>query len=295
MCVAVYLSCFLGSRVEEFKNPELVWNRYRVFWESWWCIDHKKIKISRNQTQKMFFSLRVSFSVLNVILVYARPENLFSYESTGSDWNEAGWNNDPLNDPLEGNLFSDSADLDAFASDFTLDSWDYASLPNSCDTQGSLTDDLLQARDDSSCPPKKKEENINLPTGLFQDPLQYLNDGLKTPPKGEEDRPGQESQGGDFNFGAFMNSRPKSALPYNVDESLCPPEAYGLSTTPVCHYPNRGLSTAVGATGTTLYDVSPCRLHFPDEHGRNCWWSRWKTSPFQDACSHQNFGVARTF
>lgn len=211
----------------------------------------------------MFFSLSVSFSVLNVILVYARPENLFSWGSTEPGWTEAGWNddslNDPLSDPSENNLFSDSPDLDGFASDFTLDSWDFASLPNSCETQGSLTDDFLQARDGTSCSPEKPEENLNLPMGLFQDPLQYLNDGLKTPPVGEKDRVGQENEGGDLNFNAFMNSRPKSTLTHDVDESLCPPERYGLSTTPVCHYPNRGLSTAAGVDGTTLYDVTPCK------------------------------------
>lgn len=212
----------------------------------------------------MHFFLGVSAAVLNFIFVLARPDNSYSLDSLDSlDSLEPS-----LNDPGSNNLFGDSSELDEFPSDytvdplnqdFTMDSWDSASLPK-CETQSSLTDDFLQARDETSCPTKKPEGNLDFPTGLFQDPLQVLGDGLKTPPVGQQGQPDSGSEDGDLNFNAFINNRPKAAITYSEDQNICPPEIYGLSTTPVCHYPNRRMSAAGGQEGGfTLFDVSPCR------------------------------------
>lgn len=200
----------------------------------------------------------VVIAALSFMSVYGRPENLYSFDSL-----EPGFT-----DPTSADLFLDSPELDSFSSvdlidpldqDSTTESWDFASLPN-CETQGSLIDDFLQARDGTSCPPKEPEGNVNLPTGLFQDPLQFLNDGLQTPPVGQNDQPDSGIQDLNFDFNAFVRNRPKSILNYPEDNSICPPQMYGLSTTPVCHYSNRGSSPSDGQEGgLTLYDVSPCR------------------------------------
>ena len=60
-CVAVYLSWFLGNRVEEFKNPELVLHRHRVSWELWWCIDPKKKNLPKPIPKKCFFLFAFHF------------------------------------------------------------------------------------------------------------------------------------------------------------------------------------------------------------------------------------------
>lgn len=204
-------------------------------------------------------------AALSFIFVHARSQDLYSFDSSAPN----------LNDPASDDLFLDSPELYDFSSDDTADplnedsttgSWDLASLP-SCDAQSSLTDDFLQARDGNSCPTREQDGSLDLPTGLFQDPLQLWDNGLKTPPVGQNNQPDVGSKDGDFDFRAFVNSRPKSILNYPDDEKTCPPEIYGLSITPVCHYPDRGSSVSVG--GLTLHDVTPCRclilaFHYPN-------------------------------
>ena len=210
--------------------------------------------------------------MLSFLFVHANPVDLYSLDSWESNpvdlysldsW-ESNWN-----DAASDDFFWNSPDLDAFSSDdtsdppdqdYTMDSWDFASLPG-CGSQGSVTDDFLQARDNPSCPALKETEgNLNLPTGLFQDPLQFLDNGLKTPPVGQNNQHDLGSKDGDLNFGAFMRNRPASVIHYPDDERICPPDRYGLSNTPVCHYPNRGSSPSAGeAGGFTLYDVTICR------------------------------------
>lgn len=204
----------------------------------------------------------VFIAVLNLIFVHARPQDLYSFNSLDPSLDEA--------DSYD--LFSGSPGFDDLSSDYNFDflnqdsttaSWDLASLPN-CDTQSSLTDDFLQARDNgASCSSQEPQGNPNLPTDLYQDPLQFLDNGLKTPPAGQDAQPDLGSKDGNLNFNSFINSRPKSVIDYSEDESICPSRRYGLSTTPVCHYPDRGSSPVNGQGAvSTLYDVSPCRFYF---------------------------------
>ena len=212
----------------------------------------------------------VFIAALTFILVQARPENSYSFDSLDSfdsfdsfDSIESNWS-----DPAPDDLFSDLPEVDDYSSDYIADlpnqdlitpSWDWASLP-SCDSQSSLTDDFLQARDAASCPPKEPEGNPKLPTDLFQDPLQFLDNNLKTPPTGQDNQPNLHNQNDDLNFNAFMGTRPASMLDYPEDESICPPIIYGLSNTPVCHHPDRRSSLSDGSHSVlTLYDVTPCR------------------------------------
>lgn len=212
-------------------------------------------------------------AALSLIIVYGRPEDSYSLDSLDSTFSrENSYSFDSLDstltDPAFDNFYLDSPEFDAFSPNnpvYPLDqdsntySWDLASLPN-CETQGSLTNDFLQARDETLCPTNEPEGNVNLPTQLFQDPLQYLNDGLKTPPVGQDAQPGPGLTDEDFNFNAFVRNRPKAVLNYVEDESICSRRRYGLSNTPVCHYPNRGSTPSAGVEGEyTLYDVSPCK------------------------------------
>lgn len=183
------------------------------------------------------------------------PENLFSFDSLDST----------LNDPASDSFYFDSPEFDKFSPDDLIDpldqdsttsSWNFASLPH-CETQDSLANNFLQARDGTLCPTNEPKGNVNLPTELFQDPLQFLNDGLKTPPVGQD---GSGLKDEDFDFNAFVRNRPKSVLNYADDESICSRRTYGLSNTPVCHYSNRGSTPSSGIDGEfTLYDVSPCK------------------------------------
>lgn len=205
----------------------------------------------------MHFPRGVCIAVLHLIFVHARSENLYYFDSFDSDWNDPA-SNDLFWDLPEVNDYSSDYTVDLPTQEFTTDSWDFASLP-ACDSQSSLTDDFLQARDALSCPSKEPEGKLNLPTGLFQDPLQFLDNGLKTPPTGLDSQPGSGSEDEDLNFNSFINSRPASVLNYPEDESICPPRFYGLSNTPVCHHPYRRSSPSNGeGLAFTLYDITPC-------------------------------------
>ena len=217
--------------------------------------------------------LGVLVAALSFIFVYGRPENSYSFDSLDSTFTPENLfsfdsSDTTVTDPASDTFYIDSPEFDQFSQDDLIDpfdqdsttsSWNLASLPN-CENQGSLTNDFLQARDGTLCPTNEPGGNLKLPTELFQDPLQFLDNGLKTPPVGQDDQPGSGLKDEDFNFNAFVRNRPKSILNYVDDESICSRRRYGLSNTPVCHYPNRGSTPSDGLDGGfTLYDVSPCK------------------------------------
>lgn len=218
----------------------------------------------------MLISLGISVSVLNFIIVGARPLDSYSFGSIDDSGLNDIWNL-PSDDVNSNNVFEDPLPPNDSASDYTVeplvsggndDSWNFASLPNCGDTESSLINDFLQARDGTSCAdPNKQPESLNLPTGLFSDPLPYLNNKLQTPPVGQKDQPDQGSPNDDqYDFNAFTKNRLTTPLNYHEDDDTCPPGVYGFSVTPVCHYPNRGM-VPEAESGFTLYDVTPreCR------------------------------------
>lgn len=236
----------------------------------------------------MCFFFRIScFLVVNLLLVDARPQGLFQVDSSDSLWNDQlndPWD-DPVTDPASNNLFLDSNEytsdgidlaLNPVEEDSTTDGdsntstdWDnlfasttppdLSALPN-CESQGSLTDGLLQARDGEVCAPKKQEGTINLPTELFQDPAGYLQREFQKPPLGQTDQPDKStSNDEELNFGSFLQNRP-AALTFKEDSDRCPSRNFGLSNTPVCDNPHTGDAVQEpGQTGFTLYNVAPCK------------------------------------
>lgn len=189
----------------------------------------------------MSFFMRISlFLVLGSILAHARPENLFAFDSPQFDLNA------PFDDaslPLNSkdftsdsnSLFSGpsdqvidfSSDLDSFGGSNNLcasNSMDLTALPD-CKAEGSQTDSGLQARD-GSCP---FQGTIDLPINLFQEPLEYLNDKLGTPFRGQVNQPGQ---------GSRKNEETNSVYPQmgnQPNEVKCPNNLFGESKIPVCN------------------------------------------------------------
>lgn len=217
------------------------------------------------------YSLRVTVVLsLNLMLAYAQLDNFFLSESMEPT----------LNDQMNSDFFTSS--LPAFAPDQinqgatdlfpgaidlapSTDLLDLASLPDPCGSEESLSNDLLQARDEEAC--TSRGGQVDLPIELFEDPEGYLRDNLPTPPVGQADPFGQESKDdGDLGFGAFMRNRnqPAPNLFDDGDDQLCDRRTFGLSTTPMCSNPYTGLVSRDLSTmnSYTLLDAVPCRSLF---------------------------------
>ncbi len=155
--------------------------------------------------------------------------------------------------PSDTNILMNSDD--SFPS---ADSFARTSLP-SCETQTSLTDDFLEARDDRWCPAKKAiEDDIILPIEIFEDPLTYLRENI--PPLGQADQSDQGSeQNNNLDIDLYINSRP-SVRGIKEDLAICETKIFGTSGFPVCDFPLAGFSSLRGSLKwVTLYYVTPCR------------------------------------
>lgn len=230
-------------------------------------------------TFTVMHSLPLRFTLflgLNLMIAHAQPDNLFLSEpiepieptlseqvddiSFSSDGFTPSLPDYALNQINNGDtdLFSDA---NAPVADMKL--LDFATLPDSCGSEDSSTNDPLRARDGPSC--VSPEEQINLPIGLFEDPEKYLRDNLLTPPVGQADQFGQGKESGDLGFGAFMRDRnPPIPKPLNQDEQICDREKYLLSTTPMCSNPFTGSIDKDPNLdgGFTLIDAVPCKCLF---------------------------------
>lgn len=237
----------------------------------------------------MRFLLPISFAVWNSLTVDSRPQGLLFPSdsirnepltpiSNGDDLFVADENpnnlsadtdtrfisngvgdteTDPLITNLDDPLPAPEAEEHFLASNPLL-----VQNPFSCDTSDSslINDDnayaqQLQARNNekaSSCSP------LTAPNGKTTDLFQT--------PKGVNQPLGQSSNNDDekFNFDTFLQKRPTPAL-FHEDSSICPPERYGLSNTPVCDNPLK-FPNAVpqpGQNWVTLYDVFACKFLSP--------------------------------
>lgn len=214
-----------------------------------------------------FFYRVSSVLLLNLILVHARPENLFSSDSIQPTldaplddasplWSSDEFSSGSTTNPLDQDA-SFMSDIDSFDNSnnlFASNSIDLTALP-SCESEGSLTDGVLQARDGASCLPKDTPKDIiNLPIELFQDPEAYLRNNLGTPPTDQKNQPGQ---------GNMQDEDMKSVVTtsdFQQDEESCPTEIFGPSNIPVCRNPFTGrMVSEVSSYAVTLYNVIPCR------------------------------------
>lgn len=221
--------------------------------------------------------------VLHFILACVRSENFFFSEPTEPNFNDlvndATLNlneNDPLNvaylnsdeltwdfsDPVLNPIIQDEADPfinanDPFAGDNLLD---LATLPDSCGIKDSPTNDVLRARDGKSCSPRK--DNVDLPSGLFQDPEGYLRENVLPLPTGPSDSLDQGNiKEGDLGFGAFIRNRPFPVTPLEPNLQICDPRIFGLSNVPMC---DNHLTGSVAKEPSKIYQYNlinavPCR------------------------------------
>lgn len=217
------------------------------------------------------FSLQLSLVLgSSLTIAHAQPDNFFlsdSLESTlneqvdDTSWNSVGFISSlpdlSLNpaDQGETDLFSD-ANVPVDSMNFL----DLASLPDPCGSEESSSNGPLRARDGASC--ASREEQVDLPLGLFEDPEKYLRDNLPTPPVGQAGQSGQGNEDGDLGFAAFMRNRiPSFSKPFNQDDQLCDSEKFHFSTTPMCSNPfmgsvDRNLDLR---DSVTLTDAVPCK------------------------------------
>lgn len=226
------------------------------------------------------FVARLSFiSVLNVILVaYARPENTFLSDPSGpllllddplndanSDNNHLLWDSDEIafNIPDLADIATTSGNTDTFIDTsnglFTTNSLDPLILASACDTQGSLSDDFLQARDEGSCAGRDKPaEAVNLPK-LFDEDFLLQGLGAQLIRPSEEPNQGSGSEKSDAGWAAFGEAIPVD-LQLQEDLQLCPGDLFLTSTTPVCENPvTGGVVYEFGQLHATLLNVIPCR------------------------------------
>ena len=207
------------------------------------------------------------FLVINLILAHARSENLFTSESSqfnlDAPFDDASIqlnSNDVSSDSTS--VFLDPSDQEIdFPSDmdsfgnfnnlFASNTMDLTALPD-CKAEGSQTDGGLQARD-GSC---QSQETIDLPTGLFQDGLEYLRDNLGTPLRGQINQPGQGAQKDE-------NANPVyPQMHYQPNEEQCPTRLFRTANIPICENPLTGaLEREIGSNAFRAYNVVPCQCH----------------------------------
>lgn len=200
---------------------------------------------------------------------HAELDNFFLPESSESTVNQpvddTSWNSDGFTSSLpdfplkpinqgEIDLFSNANDLLA-----SLNLFDLVSLPDPCESEESSSNGPIQARDKASC--ASRNEQVDLPLGLFEDPEKYLRDNLPTPPVGQAGQSGQENEDGDLGFAAFMRNRnPSFSAPLNQDERVCDPQK-SMANTPMCSNPYTGsVDQVLNFRNTfTLTDAVPCK------------------------------------
>ena len=209
----------------------------------------------------------------SLALARAQPDNLFLSDSLESTLNEQvddtlfNSHGFILSEPefASNSVNQDETDLFFDANDPVVGPslLNLAKLPDSCGSEESSTDGLLQARDGTSC--ASGEEQFDLPIGLFEDPENYLRDNLPTPPTGQAGQFGQGMEDGDLGFAAFMRNRnPPISTPLNQDEQLCDRKRFTLSGTPMCSNPITGSVDGDMnlRNGFTLIDAVPCKCLF---------------------------------
>lgn len=217
-------------------------------------------------------------SVLNVVLVtHARPENIFLSDPSeplledpfhdANSNNNLLWNLDEiaLNIPDLADITTTSDNIAPFIDTsnnlFATDSLDPLILASTCDTQGSLTDDFLQARDEGSCAaPENRQEEIELPKLFDED---FLLQGLGVDsirPSNLPDRgDGSKGKPGDVGWSAFGAAIPAD-FQLQEDPQLCPEAIFLASRTPVCENSvTGGVVWEFGKLYATLLNVIPCR------------------------------------
>ena len=233
----------------------------------------------------MHFLLRISFiPIASVVLAaHARPEDLFSldrldpiqYDSLLDDfWNSNGpalvsdltlslLAEDTVAEPDDTNLFMD------FSSDiFATDPSDLILSSSACNTEGSLSNDFLQARDDdTSCSTtEKQQQQINLPNILDAN---FLPQGLGTSSVEQAEQSSQGTVGkqpGDPGWAAYGATIPE-ALRLREDPELCLRDIFGVSITPVCNNPVTGrIEYETAKLYATLVNIIPCMYLFSLHH-----------------------------
>lgn len=212
--------------------------------------------------------LSSSLSLLIVFFAHVRSEDLFPPDDASSLWslddpansasvdlvvNPSDLDLDTVSIPGSFELSdpSDSSD-DLFASDLSASS-DLVALP-ACESEGILANDDLQAREERSCKNPDENLDLNLPVQLFQDPVRFLRDSLRTPPVGQGDRPtdqgSPEDEPGDS----------KAATRYPPNEDVCPSEVFGSSNIPVCDNPYTGTTVQeLHSYALLAINTIPCR------------------------------------
>lgn len=140
-----------------------------------------------------YFFLISFFVNLNCIHCIPRPDDMFSlglgepdsdfdlFSPEEPNFSDSGFNDLTGNpdevifspsddfiatDPLTGHADAGTPLEDLFMTDNLMD---FDQLQSSCETKGSVSNNVLKARDGSSCPSTEKNGNIELPD-LFQDP-----------------------------------------------------------------------------------------------------------------------------
>lgn len=242
------------------------------------------------------------------ILIDARPEDLFSFDSsnepTGPVFNDVDITSlQSLNDPSSNEIsptdlvFTSATSTNEYDADpYHLEVSDLFSEEDhpintnpffqgasACETDGRLSwvDDgapNLQARDDASCRPSKPKENIDSIMNIFQDPESFLRQNI--PPNkgsaGQTHQPGQDDE--NFSLDTLLNNRPAPLL-FEEDGNKCPIAEFGLSTTPVCLDSLTGSAIGSPGSGFTLHDVEPCK-------------SRLQNTVLAGSCAWQGFNAA---
>lgn len=154
--------------------------------------------------------------------------------------------------PDDTNLFTDFSN-----DDFATDLSDFIISSSACNTEGSLTDDFLQARDVGSC--STTEEKL---PNIFDE--NFLPQGLGTSSVEQLEPSSQGTIGkqpGDPGWAAYGLSIPE-ALRLQEDPDLCQRDIFGVSITPVCHNPVTGrVEYETAKLYATLFNIIPC-MHF---------------------------------
>ena len=179
------------------------------------------------------------------------------YPSTDPSWSSNDWASDP--DLALGTLSQDmtSETDDAglfidFSSDLlATDPSNSILISSACNTQGSLTDDYLQARDDGSCSNPDQQQDVNLPN-LFDE--NFFPQGLESSSVEQTD---QSSQAG-ADWAAYGLMIPAS-LRHKEDPQMCPPDIFLASITPVCNNPVTGrVEYETAKLYASIYNIIPC-------------------------------------
>lgn len=162
---------------------------------------------------------------------------------------------DTLIEPDDINLITD------FSSDiFAANLPDLILSSSACNTDGRLTNDFLQARDDrSSCSTTGgKQQDIDLPN-IFDE--NFLPQSLETTTVEKAEQSSQGTVGkqpGDPGWAASGLAIPE-ALRLQEDPELCPRDIFVVSTIPVCNNPvTGGIEYETAKLYATLFNLIPC-------------------------------------